>query len=45
MGNRFIVVDIPASALTTRDYQIKVSGKLPNDTFEDVDGYRFVAVK
>ena len=45
MGNRFIVVNIPASALTTGYYQIKVSGKLPNDTFEDVDDYRFGAVK
>ena len=40
-GTKLITADVPASSLTSGDYQVKVSGQLPAGTFEDTASYRF----
>jgi hypothetical protein len=40
-GTKLINADVPVSSLTSGDYQVKVSGQLPDGTFEDTASYRF----
>ena len=40
-GTKLITADVPAASLTSGDYQVKVSGQLPNGTFEDTASYSF----
>ena len=40
-GTKLIIADVPASSLSSGDYQVKVSGQLPAGTFEDTASYRF----
>jgi hypothetical protein len=40
-GTKLIIADVPASSLSSGDYQVKVSGQPPDGTFEDTASYRF----
>jgi hypothetical protein len=40
-GTKLIIADVPASSLSSGDYQVKVSGQPPDGAFEDTASYRF----
>ena len=44
-GRKILGAVVPATILQSGDYQVKVSGKVSDGTFEDLPSYRFRVVR